>query len=100
MTYKVTVGSNSYSVKQSSPSKKYAVSTRFLMPQRLSELSDVSITDPPIDAYVLSYDSVTQKWVDINPDQVLSNAVTDPVSPGIPDDFENALEIPFDAGNF
>jgi hypothetical protein len=100
MTYKVTLGSNSYSIKQSSPSKKYKVSTRFLMPQKLSELSDVNITEPPINAYVLSYDSATQKWRDINPDQVLSNAATEPVSPGIPDDFESALEIPFDAGTF
>ena len=108
MTYKVTVSlGNNYSVKLSSP-KKYKVSQAYtieIMPQYLNQLVDVQITGTP-DKYVLMYDSASAKWRNVNPDEVLSAAVTDPISPGLPSDFENQLDIDLDnridldAGNF
>lgn len=102
MTFKVTLsGQNNYSVKKESISDVKATLI-YRMPQNLSELQDVELSGntTSIDTYVLSYDAATQKWKDVNPDQVLSDAATEPVSPGIPDDFEDALEISFDAGGF
>ena len=99
MTYKVTFSSgNNYSVKVEKPSN-YKAGIKYQMPQNLSELSDVQISGDN-DKYVLMYDAVSGKWIDVNPDEVLSAAATEPTSPGIPDDFENALELQFDAGNF
>ena len=99
MTYKVNFSSeNNYSVKVEKPSN-YKAGIKYQMPQNLSELSDVQISGDN-DKYVLMYDAVSGKWIDVNPDEVLSAAATEPTSPGIPDDFENALELQFDAGNF
>ena len=99
MTYKVNFSfENNYSVKVEKPSN-YKAGIKYQMPQNLSELSDVQISGDN-DKYVLMYDAVSGKWIDVNPDEVLSAAATEPTSPGIPDDFENALELQFDAGNF
>jgi hypothetical protein len=43
------------------------------------------------------YDAASGKWKDRNPDEVLSAATTEPISPGLPADFENQLDI--DLGN-
>lgn len=99
MTYKVTISSgNNYSIKVEKPTN-YKAGVKYQMPQNLSELSDVQISGDN-DKYVLMYDAASEKWIDVNPDEVLSAAATEPISPGIPDDFENVLEIPFDAGEF
>jgi len=37
------------------------------------------------------YDSVTQTYKAVNPDEVLSKAATEPISPGLPDDFEELI---------
>lgn len=99
MTYKVTVSSgNNYSIKVEKPTN-YKAGVQYKMPQNLSELSDVQISGDN-DKYVLMYDAASEKWIDVNPDEVLSAAATESISPGIPDDFENALELPLDAGGF
>lgn len=98
MTYKVTFTSNNnYSVKVSQPSN-YKTSLGYtleIMPQNLNELSDVQISGTN-DKYVLMYDAASGKWRDRNPDEVLSAATTEPISPGLPADFENQLDIDLD----
>jgi hypothetical protein len=42
------------------------------------------------------YDATTQKYVTVNPDVVLSSAVTDPISPGLPQDFIDTLDVDLD----
>lgn len=69
----------------------------------LSGLSDVDLTGVS-DTFVLQYDSATQKWKGVDPDQILQDAVPG----GIPGDFINALDtdpnradnIDFDGGVF
>jgi hypothetical protein len=108
MTYKVTFSyGNNRSVKLVQPSKS-KVSWGYnieIMPQRLNELFDVEISGNS-NKYVLMYDSVSGKWKNVNPDEVLSAATTEPISPGLPQDFENKLDedldnkIDLDAGIF
>jgi hypothetical protein len=108
MTYKVSVSSgNNYSVKFNRPSDyKAGLSyTLEVMPQYLNELSDVEISGNN-DRYVLMYDAATSKWRDENPDEVLSASTTEPISPGLPSDFKDQLDvdlddrIDLDAGSF
>jgi len=97
-SYKVTVSSrSSYNVKS-----KLA---RSVMPQRLTELEDVQLSDNLVDNYVLIYDANTRLWKDANPDEVLIASATDetPGFEGIPQTFEDNLNIDggsFDAGGF
>lgn len=98
MTYKVTFSTgNSYSVKLSEPSDyKVTQSNVFeIMPQNLSELTDVQISGNN-DMYVLMYDASTGKWRDRNPDEVLSASVTDTVQPGLPADFMDQMDVSMD----
>lgn len=96
MNYKVTISSNSYSVKQSS-TPKYKVSTALgEAVANLADLNDVQLSGNNYDKYVLIYDSISGKWKDANPDEVLSAAVTDTVSPGLPANFENQLDVDLD----
>lgn len=109
MTYKVTFSSgNSYSVKLSEPSDyKITQSNVFeIMPQNLSELTDVQISGNN-DKYVLMYDAASGKWKDVNPDAVLSaSSNTETTQVGLPTDFVNTLDvdldnkIDLDAGSF
>ncbi len=98
MTYKVTFSSgNNYSVKSSQPTN-YKASVSYgleIMPQLLNELTDVEISGNN-DKYVLMYDATTGKWRDVNPDDILSAATTDPISPGLPANFENQLDVDLD----
>jgi hypothetical protein len=86
-----------YNIKLSQ-SPRYKVSTSSIiqiMPQNLNELDDVEISGNN-NQYVLMYDAASGKWKDVNPDMVLSAATTDPISPGLPADFENQLDIDLD----
>lgn len=95
MTYKVSFSSeNNYSVKIKKPIN-FKTNLSYLMPQNLSELSDVQISGDP-DKYVLMYDAALGKWVNVNPDEVLSAATTEPIQPGLPSDFENQLDVDLD----
>lgn len=104
MTYKVSVSSNSYSVKQKSTPKfkvTAILGTGASDVANLSDLSDVDVSGIQ-DNYVLIYNSTTGKFVAENPDNVLSGAVTG----GLPTDFVDKLDvdlddkIDLDAGNF
>lgn len=79
-----------YNVKLSQPlNYKVSLSSKIeIMPIKLDELTDVEISGNN-DKYVLMYDEATGKWRDVNPDDVLSAATTEPIQPGLPQDFEN-----------
>jgi len=107
MTYKVSVASSSYNVKQSLPNK-FKVSTVLgeLEVVNLSDLSDVDITGVG-DKFVIMYNATTGKYTAVNPDTVLSaSSNTEITQPGLPNDFINTLDtdlddkIDLDAGTF
>lgn len=88
---------NNYNIKTST-SSSYKANLSYqleIMPQKLNELEDVEITGNP-DKYVLMYDSTTNKWKNVNPDDVLTATVTEPVSPGIPGQFLDVLDVDLD----
>lgn len=105
MTYKVSLSSsNSFSVKQKS-SGNFKVSailgTGASDVANLSDLDDVNVSGIQ-NGYVLTYNAATQQFVAVDPDNILSNAVTG----GLPADFVNKLDtdlddkIDLDAGGF
>lgn len=96
MNYKVSLGTNSYSVKQKL-SLNFKVSTVEGAGgvANLSDLSDVDVTGIQ-DSYLIMYDSASGKYKAVNPDVVLSKAATEPISPGLPADFEAQLDVDLD----
>jgi hypothetical protein len=103
MTYKVSVSSPYNFTVKSLQSKKYKTSLNFnieIMPQSLDELADVQLSGNNYNGYVLMYDSVSGKWVDKNPDEVLSAATTEldanRITTTLPTDFETKLDIDLD----
>lgn len=104
MTIKVTQSSNSYSikVKNSNNNLKVSVSSEAgSVAGNLSDLEDFNSTGVQ-NGYVIIYDSTTQKYIPVNPDEILSNVVDG----GLPSDFINQLDndldnkIDLDAGTF
>ena len=75
------------------------------MARTLDELLDVDLSGAS-DKYVIMYDATTQKYTAVNPDVILSAAVTENSSPGLPSDFKDQLDadlddrIDLDAGIF
>ena len=76
------------------------------VPAKFEDLVDFDYTDKN-DQYVIMYNSVTQKYKLVNPDQVLSSSsTTETIQPGLPADFINTLDtdldnrIDLDAGTF
>jgi hypothetical protein len=71
----------------------------------LSSLPDVDSTNLQ-NGYLLAYNSSTNKYEFINPDDVLIAAVNEPISVGLPTAFIDALDndldnrIDLDAGSF
>jgi hypothetical protein len=73
----------------------------------LNDLRDVD-TQNLNDKYVLMFNSTTGLYEFVNPDEVLSAAATEPIQPGLPCDFINALDtdlsrecnIDLDGGEF
>lgn len=103
MTYKVSLSSDyNYSIKVSQPlSQKASLAYKLeITPMNLDELSDVQLSGNNYDKYVLMYDSATGKWVDKNPDEVLSAATTEldanRTTTTLPADFEGQLDIDLD----
>ena len=74
---------------------KTTVASGTIMARTLGELLDVNI-DNVNDKYLLMYDGTTQKYVAVNPDDVLINAVEEPVSPGLPDQLKTELSSDLD----
>lgn len=94
MTYNVSLSSSSYNVKiQSPPSLKVQVSSEASSVASLSDLSDVNATGVQ-NGYLLMYDSATETYVAVDPDTVLSTAVT--TNDGLPQDFINQLDVDLD----
>lgn len=94
MTIKVTQTTNSYSVKiKPSPQNfKLSVSGEVsAVAGNLSDLEDVDSTGIQ-NGYVLVYDASAQKYIAVDPDQVLSNAVVG----GLPSDFIDKLDVDLD----
>jgi hypothetical protein len=87
MTYQVRVSSNS--------KIKATVASGVVMARTLDELLDVDVSGVH-DKYLIMYDASTQKYVAVNPDEVLSAAVTDPISPGMPSDFIDEMDVDLD----
>jgi hypothetical protein len=94
MTYKVSVSNNSYSVKQaSSPQFKVSaiLGSGASEVANLSDLDDVNVSGVQ-NGYVLTYNASTGQFVTVDPDTVLSNAVTG----GLPTDFVDKLDVDLD----
>lgn len=73
---------------------------------RFEDLLDFNDTNKN-DQYVIMYNANTQTYELVNPDKVLSSAaVTEPIQPGLPADFNDTLDvdldnrIDLDAGSF
>jgi len=88
-----------YQVKIKSKQKiKATVASGTVMARNLNELLDVDVSGVR-DKYVIMYDSSTQKYVAVNPDEVLlAAASTEQTSPGLPDGFTG--QISYDGGSF
>jgi len=93
MTYKISVSSSSsYSVKQQSTLKfKISQTQGASQVANLADLSDVNLSGVQ-NGFVLSFNSSTGEFVAIDPDTVLSNAVTG----GLPSTFTNELDTALD----
>ena len=87
------------------PKVKATVASGVIMARTLDELLDVDVSGAS-DKYVIMYDATTQKYTAVNPDVILSAAVTENSSPGLPSDFKDQLDadlddrIDLDAGTF
>lgn len=95
-----------YQVRVSSKSKiKATVASGVIVARTLDELLDVDVSGVH-DKYLIMYDASTQKYTAVNPDEVLSAATTEPLSPGLPSDFMDQMDtdlddrIDLDAGTF
>jgi hypothetical protein len=77
------------------PKTKATVASGVIMARTLSELLDVDVSGVS-DKYVIMYDSATGKYTAVNPDEILSASVTEPTSPGLPDDFVDTLDVDLD----
>jgi hypothetical protein len=84
-------------LQQSNSFKVVSVIGGLQVPAKLQDLIDVDIDqNDKQDKYVLMYDKETNTYQLVNPDEVLSAATTEPISPGLPQDFENQLDIDLD----
>lgn len=108
MSIKVSTSSTTTNVKiaNNKRSIQTTVSSGIIMPRVLNELLDVDTTNSR-DKYVIMYNESVQKYVAVNPDEVLSaSSTTELTSPGLPTDFKNQLDtdldnrIDLDAGSF
>jgi len=104
MTYKVSVSTNSYSVKQKAAANfkvSAILGSGASEVANLSDLSDVDVSGLQ-DNYVLIYNAAAGKFVAENPDNVLSNAVTGGLPNTIINELDTALDdkIDLDGGAF
>lgn len=104
MSIKVRVPhSNTIKIRVGDQNSIKVVSSNLSSGNTLSTLNDVDIVGIQ-DNYVLQYDSATGKFIGVDPDQILQDAVPG----GIPGDFINVLDtdptrpdnIDFDGGQF
>lgn len=93
-------------VASKTPKVKATVASGVIMARTFNELLDVDVSNVR-DNYVIMYNSTTQKYTAVNPDDILSAASTiETTQPGLPADFINTLDtdlddkIDLDAGTF
>ena len=75
-----------------SRSKSIKVKTQIVVPDAITVLDDIDLSNVQ-DGYVLMYNAQLQKYVFVNPDEVLSKAVEDNY---LPQDFIDKLDIDLD----
>ena len=98
MTYKVSLASNlNISVKLKSTPKVQieTISGGVQVPAKFSDLTDYNASGLN-DKYLIMYDAATQSYIPVNPDVILSATATEPISPGLPSDFKNQLDVDLD----
>jgi len=86
-----------YQVKVKSKQKiKATVASGVVMARTLDELLDVDVSGVK-DKYLIMYDSSTQKYTAVNPDDILSAAsTTETTQPGLPSNFVDTLDVDLD----
>lgn len=88
-----------YTVRLGQQQKKFKVTVQtggVQVPARFNDLIDFNDTNKN-DQYIIMYNAATDKYELVNPDRVLSSsAVTEPIEPGLPSDFENVLDTDLD----
>ena len=77
------------------PKVKATVASGVIMARTLDELLDVDVSGAS-DKYIIMYNASTQKYTAVNPDEILSAATTEPLSPGLPSDFMDQMDIDLD----
>ena len=87
MTYQVKVSSK--------PKIKATVASGVIMARTLNELLDVDVSGVG-DKFVIMYNATTGKYTAVNPDEVLSAAVTETTQPGLPTNFKDQLDVDLD----
>jgi hypothetical protein len=76
------------------------VSTSIATASKLSDLSDVDVSNKN-DKYILSYNSSTNTFKLVNPDEVLVDAAKEPIQPGLPAGFlEEIINLEVDGGSY
>lgn len=94
MSIKVTQTTNYFSVKIQSPSTyKVNVGGAGSVAGSLADLDDFNPSGVQ-DKYLVMYDATTQKYITVNPDEVLSASLT--TDGGLPQDFINQLDVDLD----
>ena len=87
---------SNYNVRLSSSSKlKARVLSGVIVARKLEELLDVDVSNVE-DKYVIMYDKNLDKYVAVNPDEVLTAATTEPIQPGFPNPFIDKLDVDLD----
>jgi hypothetical protein len=83
------------------PRKSINVTTNFSQlgvvapPTKLADLQDFDPSNVQ-DKYVVMYDANTQRYIMVNPDEVLTAATTEPIQPGLPNPFVDKLDVDLD----
>jgi hypothetical protein len=95
MTIKVTQSTSSYSVKIQAPIK-FNVQVAGEAGSVAGSLTDLDDFDPTgvQNNYIVMYNASLQKYVTVDPDTVLSSAVT--TNNGLPQDFIDKLDVDLD----
>ena len=106
--YNVSLTSSEYSISLDTPSSLTVSSVSIgatSVPAKFSDLSDFD-GNSVSDKYVIMYNSSTQTYEAVNPDEIFTAAVNETSSPGISTVFLNQLgsdldnQIDVDAGTF
>jgi len=86
---------------QENTNKVSAINGGVQVPATFGDLIDFNDQNVA-DKSVIMFDAATQKYVAVNVDELLSAAATEPIQPGLPEDFivETEQSIDIDGGGF